>query len=71
MKSIHLNERELKQLVKEAVSEALEESRDNIYEIVAEVIEDFMFSQIQREGEEIEMDPKRRPPIFAVTEGKA
>lgn len=71
MKSTDLTERELKQLVKGAVLDALEESRDYIYEIVAEVIEDFMFSQIQREGEDIELDAKRRPPIFTVTEGKA
>ena len=59
----------LKKLLKEALVEVLDEQRDLIYEIFAEVLEDFMLAQVLKEGDGVE--PEQNDHFFSVMEGKA
>jgi hypothetical protein len=59
----------LKKLLKEALVEVLDEQRDLLYEVFAEVLEDFMLAQVLKEGEGAE--PDQGEHFFAVMEGKA
>jgi hypothetical protein len=54
MADISLDEARVKELLKQAVLEILEERRDLIYDVLAEVIEDFALARAIREGESTE-----------------
>ena len=46
-----LNERAVKQALKEALVETLQEQRELLYDVFAEVLEDFALSEAIREGQ--------------------
>jgi len=62
-----LDETQIKELFKQAFVELLQEQKDLLYELVAEIIEDFALVEAIREGEETE--PVRREEVFRVLEG--
>jgi len=62
-----LDETQIKELFKQAFVELLQERKDLLYELVAEIIEDFALVEAIREGEETE--PVRREEVFRVLEG--
>lgn len=62
-----LDETQIKELLKQAFVELLQERKDLLYELVAEIIEDFALVEAIREGEETE--PVRREEVFRVLEG--
>ena len=62
-----LDETQIKELFKQAFVELLQERKDLLYELVAEIIEDFALLEAIREGEETE--PVRREEVFRVLEG--
>ncbi|MDH5704132.1 MAG: hypothetical protein OEY99_07940, partial [Aigarchaeota archaeon] len=56
-----LDETQIKELFKQAFVELLQERKDLLYELVAEIIEDFALVEAIREGEETE--PVRREEV--------
>ena len=62
-----LDETQIKELFKQAFVELLQERKDLLYELVAEIIEDFALVEAIREGEGTE--PVRRGEVFRVLEG--
>ena len=58
MAKISLDEGQIKELFKQAVLEVLEERRDLIYDVLAEVMEDFALARAIQEGESSESVPK-------------
>jgi len=54
MADISLDEARVKELLKQAVLEVLEERRDLIYDVLAEVMEDFALARAIQEGESTE-----------------
>lgn len=54
MAEIPIDEKHIKALLKEAVLEVFEERRDLIYDVLAEVIEDFAIWKAIKEGESSE-----------------
>ena len=65
--SMMIDEKELKVLVKAAVSEALEEQRALVKEIVEETIEEIALRRAIDEG--LQTPPATRQEVFAVLEG--
>jgi len=61
-----LDEIQMKELVKQAFVELLQEQEDLLYELVAEIIEDFALLRAIREGEDTET--VRREEVFRVLE---
>ena len=58
MTEISLDEGRIKKLFKDAVLEVLQEQRDLIYDVLAEVIEDFTLAKAIEEGETTESVPR-------------
>lgn len=46
-----LDERQIKESVKQALVELLQERKDLLYELVAEIVEDYALSQAIKDGE--------------------
>ena len=61
-----LDETQMKELFKQAFVELLQEQKDLLYELVAEIIEDFALLRAIREGEDTET--VRREEVFRVLE---
>ena len=55
MEDISLDEGRVKEVLKQAVLEVLEERRDLIYDVLAEVMEDFALARAIQEGESSEL----------------
>jgi len=55
MSSVTLDERQIKDLFKQAVLELFQERRDLLYDLLAEVIEDFALANAIRQGESTEI----------------
>jgi len=62
-----LDERQIKELLKEAVLELFQERKDLLYDLFAEVIEDFALTEAIREGEST--DSVSRAEVFQTLEG--
>ena len=62
-----LDETQIKELFKQAFVELLQERRDLVYELVAEIIEDFALLRAIKEGEDTAT--VRREEVFRVLEG--
>ena len=62
-----LDETQIKELFKQAFVELLQERRDLVYELVAEVIEDFALLRAIKEGEDTAT--VGRDEVFRVLEG--
>ena len=67
MADISLDEGRVKELFKQAVLEVLEERRDLIYDVLAEVMEDFALAKAIEEGESTES--VKREKVFQTFEG--
>jgi hypothetical protein len=67
MPSVTLDERQIKDLFKEAVLELLQERRDLLYDLFAEVIEDLALANAIKEGESTET--VSRAEVFRILEG--
>jgi len=52
---ITLNQKTLKQMLKEALVETFHEERDFLYEVVADVMEDFALTEAIHEGRKTEL----------------
>lgn len=64
-----LDERKIKELMKEALVEVLEDRKEVIYDILSEVVEDIALVHAIREGEGSEGVSKKE--IFDILEGRA
>jgi len=62
-----LDETQIKELFKQAFVELLQERKDLLYELVAEIIEDFALLRAIKEGEDTAT--VRREEVFQVLEG--
>ncbi len=62
-----LNESQIKELFKQAFLELLQERKDLLYDLFAEVIEDFALANAIKEGESTES--VSRAEVFQVLEG--
>ena len=67
MSSVTLDERQIKDLFKQAVLELFQERRDLLYDLLAEVIEDFALANAIRQGESTEM--ASRAEVLRILEG--
>jgi spore coat polysaccharide biosynthesis protein SpsF (cytidylyltransferase family) len=67
MPSVTLDERQIKDLFKQAVLEIFQEQRDLLYDLLAEVIEDFALANAIKEGESTETVSSAE--IFRILEG--
>ena len=67
MSSVTLDERQIKDLFKQAVLELFQERRDLLYDLLAEVIEDFALANAIKEGESTET--VSRAEVFRILEG--
>jgi spore coat polysaccharide biosynthesis protein SpsF (cytidylyltransferase family) len=67
MSSVTLDERQIKDLFKQAVLELFRERRDLLYDLLAEVIEDFALANAIRQGESTEMTS--RAEVLRILEG--
>ena len=64
-----LDETQIKDLFKQAFEELLQERRDLLYELVADIIEDFALTRAIKEGEDTATVGKEE--VFQVLEGVA
>ena len=62
-----LDETQIKELFKQALVELLQERKDLLYELVAEIIEDFALLRAIKEGEDTAT--VRREGVFRILEG--
>ena len=62
-----LDETQIKDLFKQALEELLQERKDLLYELFAEIIEDFGLLRAIREGEDTAIVP--REEVFQILEG--
>lgn len=69
MAQIDPNNEAMKQALKEALVEALHEQRELLYEIFAEVLEDFALTEAIREGRQTEHT--ERTEVFDILEGRS
>jgi len=69
MSYISLDEERIKELFKQAVLELFQERQDLLYDLFAEVIEDFALANAIREGESTET--VSRAEVFQILEGAA
>jgi spore coat polysaccharide biosynthesis protein SpsF (cytidylyltransferase family) len=67
MLSVTLDERQIKDLFKQAVLELFQERRDLLYDLLAEVIEDLALANAIKEGESTET--VSRAEVFRILEG--
>ena len=64
----NLDERKIKELMKEALVEVIEDRKEVLYDILSEVIEDVALVHAIREGETTEMVSKKE--VFDILEGR-
>ncbi len=64
MAQVQVDSRHLKDLVKEAVVEALEQQKSDLYDVVAEALEDIAMAHAIREGDQ--GDFVSRDEIFSI-----
>ncbi len=64
-----LDERKIKELMKEALVEVLEDRKEVIYDILSEVVEDIALVHAIRQGEGTEVVSKKE--VFGILEGRA
>ena len=69
MVQTNLNERQLKQALKEALVETLQEQRALLHEVFAEVLEDFALAEAIREGQKTKK--ATRDEVFNILQGKS
>ena len=69
MSYISLDEERVKELFKQAVLELFQERKDLLYDLFAEVVEDFALANAIREGEATETIG--RAEVFQILEGAA
>jgi hypothetical protein len=69
MSSVSMSDAEIKELFKQAFLELLEERQDVLYDLFAEVIEDFALANAIREGESTEAVGKAE--VMKLLEGAA
>lgn len=67
MSSASLNEAQIKELCKQAFLELFQERKDLLYDLFAEVIEDFALANAIKEGESTES--VSRAEVFQILEG--
>jgi len=67
--TVSMNEKRVKELLKQAMAELLEERKDYFYDLFAEVIEDAALANAIREGEESELVD--RSEIFEILDEQA
>jgi len=67
--TVSMNEKRVKELLKQAMAELLEERKDYFYDLFAEVIEDAALANAIREGEESELVD--RSEIFKILDEQA
>jgi len=67
MSSVTLDEKQIKDLFKQAVLELFQERRDLLYDLFAEVIEDFALANEIKEGESTET--VSRAEVLRILEG--
>ena len=63
-----IDDKKIKDLLKQAIFEALEERRDVFYELIVEVMEDFAMVHAIQDGED--SGSISRSDIFRILEGK-
>jgi len=66
---IPINQDQLKDLIKAAVTEALEEHRDLLHKVVEEALEDVALVRAIEEGENTELIERKE--VFKLLEGEA
>ncbi|MEK6765947.1 MAG: hypothetical protein AABY49_06985 [Planctomycetota bacterium] len=69
MVQLSVDEKKLKNLLKETLIEVIEQKRDMFHDIVAEAIEDIALTNAIKEGESTESTS--REEIFNIIEGKS
>ena len=69
MDSATIQSEAFKRVLKEALSETLREQRDLLYEVFADVLEDFALAEAIREGQQTE--PATRAEVLGILKGKA
>jgi len=67
--AVSMNEKRVKELLKQAMAELLEERKDYFYDLFAEVIEDAALANAIREGEDSELVD--RSEIFEILDEQA
>jgi len=67
--ALSLDEKQTKDLIKQAILELIEEREDRIYDLFAEIIEDIILVNAIREGEDSE--PVSRADIMNILRGEA
>ncbi len=68
MSSTAIDENQLKDIFKQALVELLEERKDLLYDLFAEIIEDFALVNAIKEGESEE--PASREEVFKILAGE-
>lgn len=69
MVQLSVNEKKLKNLLKETLIEVIEQKKDLFHDIVAEAIEDIAITNAIKEGESTESIS--REDVFNIIEGKS
>ncbi|WP_347275759.1 hypothetical protein [Candidatus Kuenenia sp.] len=69
MVQLSIDEKKLKDLLKETLLEVIEQKRDLLHDIVSEAIEDIAFTNAIKEGEATESTS--REEVFNIIEGKS
>jgi hypothetical protein len=69
MEQLSIDEKKLKDLLKEALIEVIEQKRDLFYDIISEAIEDIALTNAIKEGESTESTS--REEVFNIIEGKS
>lgn len=69
MEQLSVDEKKLKNLLKETLIEVIDQKRDMFHDIVAEAIEDIALTNAIKEGESTESTS--REEVFNITEGKS
>ena len=69
MEQLSIDEKKLKNLLKETLIEVIDQKRDMFHDIVAEAIEDIALTNAIKEGESTESTS--RDEVFNIIEGKS
>lgn len=69
MEQLSVDEKKLKNLLKETLIEVIDQKKDMFHDIVAEAIEDIALTNAIKEGESTESTS--REEVFNITEGKS
>ncbi|MBC8555053.1 MAG: hypothetical protein H8D23_36020 [Candidatus Brocadiales bacterium] len=69
MEELSVDEKKLKNLLKETLIEVIDQKRDMFHDIVAEAIEDIALTNAIKEGESTESTSRKE--VFNIIEGKS